>query len=226
MTTLRNAAQIVDVTHLVRPPSELEQARAHLRASQAALQHARDVSVFIDGVWYPGDMKAGAARAVLAALSWVWDAQEREDHRTLMQRVSDFMALLRPEKAREWISFGSVPSHEISVLREIQVGDVVFLIAEPPPPPAGSVLMDWSRYIGRSGVVKEARGEENLYRVLMDSSGIEFWASIEMLMLKVDDAALLTGAEARRPLNCQPVSPRRPTRRAAAPASRGRRRRS
>jgi hypothetical protein len=58
--------------------TELEQARAHLRDCQKALKHARDVSVFEQGQWWPENMKANAERAVLAALSWVWDAQERE----------------------------------------------------------------------------------------------------------------------------------------------------
>jgi hypothetical protein len=57
--------------------TELEQARAHLRDCQKALKHARDVSVFEQGQWWPENMKANAERAVIAALSWVWDAQER-----------------------------------------------------------------------------------------------------------------------------------------------------
>ena len=57
--------------------TELEQARAHLRDCQKALKHARDVSVFEQGQWWPENMKANAERTVLAALSWVWDAQER-----------------------------------------------------------------------------------------------------------------------------------------------------
>ena len=57
--------------------TELEQARAHLQDCQKALKHARDVSVFEQGQWWPENMKANAERTVLAALSWVWDAQER-----------------------------------------------------------------------------------------------------------------------------------------------------
>ena len=58
--------------------TELEQARAHLRDCQKALKHARDVSVFEQGQWWPENMKANAERAVIAALSWVWDAQQRD----------------------------------------------------------------------------------------------------------------------------------------------------
>jgi len=79
MTTLKNVTQIVDVTHLVRPPSELEQARAHLREAQELLRCARcDPEGITAGLWkLPPDAARNAERQVLAALSWVWDIQQR-----------------------------------------------------------------------------------------------------------------------------------------------------
>ena len=71
MTTLQNVTKIVDVTHLVRPPSELEQARRHLLECQEELAESRR-SIGDP----PGYFKS--REAVLAALSWVWDAQERD----------------------------------------------------------------------------------------------------------------------------------------------------
>jgi len=75
--------------------TELEQARAYLRACQAKLRYARDVSVFIDGQWYPGNMKANAERAVLAALSWVWDAQQRDEAWQVWEGAQLLVAAMR-----------------------------------------------------------------------------------------------------------------------------------
>jgi hypothetical protein len=63
--------------------TEREQALAHLRKCQAALAHARSVSVFEQGSWWPQDLMTNTENRVLAALSWLWDAQERERERVL-----------------------------------------------------------------------------------------------------------------------------------------------
>jgi hypothetical protein len=65
--------------------TELEEARAHLRECQASLQEARGSFTVEIGLCSVPMTKPPAApeitarceRAVLAALSWVWDAQER-----------------------------------------------------------------------------------------------------------------------------------------------------
>ena len=61
--------------------TELEQARAHLRRCQDRFHHRRALGV--------GDVvREEAEAAVLAALSWVWDAQEREKHIRLISEDS------------------------------------------------------------------------------------------------------------------------------------------
>jgi hypothetical protein len=66
--------------------TELEQARAHLRACQEALRRDSQIVGFVRtgtmstrqtrSAWR--DHMRDRKNAVLAALSWVWDAQERE----------------------------------------------------------------------------------------------------------------------------------------------------
>jgi hypothetical protein len=65
------------------PKTELEEARAHLLNVQQRLAAARKGDVFLIGpnqciAPLPPDMMREREREVLAALSWVWDAQERE----------------------------------------------------------------------------------------------------------------------------------------------------
>jgi hypothetical protein len=73
--------------------TELESARAHLRHCQAELKHAREVSVFEQGSWWPQGLRSNAEAAVLAALSWVWDAQERNTDILRITSVSGLLAV-------------------------------------------------------------------------------------------------------------------------------------
>lgn len=63
--------------------TELEEARAHLRVCQETLSLARRKAAEMQGGLGPWGIKnssgwiAKCETAVLAALSWVWDAQER-----------------------------------------------------------------------------------------------------------------------------------------------------
>lgn len=57
---------------------ELRRARAHLKYCQNHLKYARDVSVYEKGQWWPDCMMSNAEEGVIAALSWVWDAQQRD----------------------------------------------------------------------------------------------------------------------------------------------------
>lgn len=75
--------------------TELEQARAHLRICQTELHAARSLAWCIAGQRAAGLRE----RAVLAALSWVYDAQERaagpfvltvEDTPELRRRMEEF----------------------------------------------------------------------------------------------------------------------------------------
>lgn len=54
--------------------TELEEARAHLKFTRELLARAR----FSAADWFPDDWGQQCERGYLAALSWVWDAQERE----------------------------------------------------------------------------------------------------------------------------------------------------
>ena len=73
--------------------TELEQARAHLRRCQDRFHHRRALGV--------GDVvREEAEAAVLAALSWVWDAQEREKHIRLCLSGCHTQTL-RPTSGRE-----------------------------------------------------------------------------------------------------------------------------
>ena len=73
---------VVDATHLAAPITELEQARAHLRQAQNRLAGHRAAG--FNQFWVPAtadpDCFAREKADVLAALSWVWDAQERVFH--------------------------------------------------------------------------------------------------------------------------------------------------
>lgn len=129
--------------------TELEQARAHLRISQLNLFEIRRV--------HKGSQPwlDQAKQRVLAALSWVWDAQERD--------------------------------------------------------------LGWQVYL------QVKRGIEEMARAFNEGG-----AEPTRLHIPLPNAlklGLITAAEARRALRRQPGFLPRPTRRAAAPASRGRRRR-
>jgi hypothetical protein len=74
--------------------SELDQARAHLRASQHKLQNHRtersicEASCGEDLAIAPKER--AAQNDVLAALSWVWDAQQRDENRPI-NSIMDFI---------------------------------------------------------------------------------------------------------------------------------------
>ncbi len=72
---------VVDATHLAAPITELEQARAHLRVCQDHLEHCRS-NIAIQTYQDQRDIWRSLAKAaevhIFAALSWVWDAQERD----------------------------------------------------------------------------------------------------------------------------------------------------
>jgi hypothetical protein len=234
MTTLQNVTQIVDVTHLVRPPSELEQARAYLRGCQDFLADARKFN------WE----RESAARDVLAALSWVWDAQQRDPTWQVWESAQLLAAVMREAIPEPQTLFMSPEAAEtLGLSKPISLDDTVTLVATPPPPPDGAAWwsVDFNALLGKPFKVgrKEVTERGELYAV--SGQGVEFWALREMLApatvgdliydysVKVidgvtGDARIVTGAEARRLLDRRPGSPRRPTRRAAAPASRGRRR--
>ena len=69
---------------------ELERARAHLRSCQKILADER-LAYARPPFWYPYKTKRGAMwlriaeRNVLAALSWLWDVQERFENQSFPQ---------------------------------------------------------------------------------------------------------------------------------------------
>lgn len=69
--------------------TELDQARAHLRDAQAHLAAIRFKDKFsrktLETMFYPMDSRRTAENKIKAALSWVWDAQERA------QKVGDHL---------------------------------------------------------------------------------------------------------------------------------------
>jgi hypothetical protein len=167
MTTLQNVTKIVDVTHLVGPPSELERAREHLRISQLNLFEIRRV--------HKGSQPwlDQAKSRVLAALSWVWDAQERDAAWQVW-----IGALKLADALRE-----AIPEPQTLIVRD--------------SPELREMIRDWQK----------------------SPTGQGLFVDRDRVTLASEPATQPRADRFYR-------SPRRPTRRAAAPASRGRRRRS
>ena len=86
---------VVDATHLVAPITELEEARAHLRERQSDLYSARCALAETDPVAEAGYIIKNCEVSVLAALSWVWDAQERDVFHQMKTGCEDMARALR-----------------------------------------------------------------------------------------------------------------------------------
>ena len=172
---------VVDATHLVAQPTELERARAHLRTTQDCFHRRRAMKM-------SGVVLDEARVKVLAALSWVWDAQERAER----QEADDyFKSISRLGYNPTALQITAIPSDFWKKWKRANRGRASFIVE--PPFAIGGLIHDYS---------------------------------IKVIDGVTGDVGLITGAEARRALRRQPGFLPRPTRRAAAPASRGRRRRS
>ncbi len=86
---------VVDATHLAAPITELEQARAHLTLCQETLRILRAAPKRYvrrrDHAGIVGEAKS----SVLAALSWVWDAQERDVYYQVKSGIEDMARVLK-----------------------------------------------------------------------------------------------------------------------------------
>lgn len=71
--------------------TELERARTYLLRCQTKLWNVRRDSVFEEGQWWPNKAMPNAEDAVLAALSWVWEAQERAGANHRIVQVGDIV---------------------------------------------------------------------------------------------------------------------------------------
>ena len=178
---------VVDATHLAAPITELEQARAHLRQAQNRLAGHRAAG--FNQFWVPAtadpDCFAREKADVLAALSWVWDAQERAE-----QQEADgyFKSISRLGYNTTSLQITAIPADFWKKWKRANRGRASFVTE--PPFAVGDLIYDYSVKI-----IDGVTGESTL-------------------------------TEARPYADRFYRSPRRPTRRAAAPASRGRRRRS
>lgn len=73
--------------------TELDQARAHLRRCQAVLRDLRCGQPHSDAIYQLARTQA-SHDSLLAALSWVWDAQDRAKEQRAREEASEFFSSL------------------------------------------------------------------------------------------------------------------------------------
>lgn len=167
--------------------TELEQAKEHLLGAQETLRGYRSEHQNLNPQARKNNLEwiKFAERNVIAALSWVWDAQERAEPQL-------FVAEIDPPVADFKSTWDNIPrAMQFNLLRggsagvyalerelpEINVNDDVKLICVRETNNGLGGLGWMSQYIGQHFFVRGK--EENLYRIA--NRHIEFWVSRKMI---------------------------------------------